>query len=820
MVFFFSRRILRPLAALAFASAALLGCNGETESEPKEVCEGVVINGVCTAKCEDSKCGATGRCLVPPDFAAGRCFAMCAGNDTCNEGDECSAQTTSSGMAGTFCYPRAYLNKKAGISGDACASDDECDGGHGLGCIDGKCAIKATCAKNADCPKGFVIAGVAQGTYCDGAICRPNGLAVDAGLRGSACGGDAECDKNRNLTCQNGKCEQVPAAEGARCSDDLSCDVLKGFDCVGGKCAKVVALRDEPCGAVPCVQGSVCFNGTCSAPVVGEGKGCDAAAVKCANGLVCDAGVCKKGPAGSGQPCEKEIGCDPSKDGLACIEGVCRYTCKEVTGCADGFECRSFASEGVGACVASTAPTGPGQYGTSCPNPDSCDAKSGFSCVGLAGDINSFCTKKDGCTTDDECPAGFWCSSLRVDLKTQARACVKREFCAPCETDVDCSYQVGAICVSTEQSGGEKFCSVPCAKDSLSCIIGAHCQPTQDGRDACVPRTGYCHAPSNPTACDPCRNDTDCGEKGLCLSGEIGYKPGLSWCAAPCGPPDASGKATCPTAPNGLETVCLDDTYYTGDPENPPSKSDLYQYCIAPTSNDNRSAVIKSGSLSGCGNAQREGTEECDDVNTQSADGCLDCKVLDWCHYTAGDDNDDSNPTLTQPGKSPVTEVLGKCRNFIVEGAIEAAGDVDVIKFTLPESQTAYVEVFTDTIGTCSADLKAEIRNGKVDTAVTCEKLSPQIFDCNGIYGCGDCKNASICGACDDDSGLGTCPRIVANTYPAQYGVKFDTEKKTLRIYARDAGATLGKYVVVVNRLPVDSSLPDPAPYDLSNICF
>jgi cysteine-rich repeat protein len=621
------------------------------------------------------------------------------------------------------------------------------------------------------------------------------------------------CDDSLQLACIKGTCQPKPpqvVGEGEACSDTAICDDAQQLTCVDGACQK-------------------------APPKAGPGEACsDQILCDTAQLLSCVDGACVVQPAGPGEPCSETRACK-ADSGLACAQGYCRATCSSVAdGCASGFECLALPagdpSGAPGVCLPGGKLSGPGQYGTFCPDAMICDKAAGFFCKGVPGDASAFCTQKDGCATDTDCPAAFWCGSVtnpiddkgNIDFDHPIKACLTREFCSPCATDLDCSAKTGGICVP--DVNGEKFCSLPCNPGKNSCQIGVSCVDLGDGRSACRPDVGVCHVADAPKGCDPCRIDTDCGPGGLCNNGAVGNKPGMRWCSTPCGGPDASGKNTCPIAPNGAEMVCLDENELSlGGPFDSTQPNSIYKRCYKPLTVDNTDAFKgKDPTNNACGNSKREGDEECDDGNKTTTDGCDNCKIIPTCRFTLAEPNDDGKTTLMQDGM-PFDKVPTFCKSVLVEGSIEAAGDIDSLLFSLPDGASAWAELFTDKPGACSGDLLLEIRGGNVDLNVKCKDLSasvknldgetPSLCPDNATLGCGSCDTPGICGSCDDDSGIGDCPKmLISSTLQFQgYKVKFDSAVKTARIYARDPSATVANYILVVDRLtPGDQGPASP----------
>ena len=284
------------------------------------------------------------------------------------------------------------------------------------------------------------------------------------------CGSDSDPGTVCGGVVREGVCYQ-------RCQDALC---FEGNECV------FTAERPEGYCTVPCQNNDECpFGYACHSDVQTASE---------ETGLYCiDLGLSEDGA--PGVACTANEECDQGH-GLYCFEGACVYPCTVVAGgCPEGTMCKgdpeAQGDEPVGYCVPAPEDLGvPGRYGTDCPlGDDQCDSAAGFICVGAEGSADAHCTKPDGCQSDTDCPAGYWCGATRViedgdiDLSQQPKTCLRRGFCDPCDTDVDCSHTTNSICVP--DANGEKFCSLPCTPGTNSCVIGASCEDVGDGRTAC-----------------------------------------------------------------------------------------------------------------------------------------------------------------------------------------------------------------------------------------------------------------------------------------------------------------------------------------------
>ncbi|HEV8248033.1 MAG TPA: hypothetical protein VGP93_19800, partial [Polyangiaceae bacterium] len=246
-------------------------------------------------------------------------------------------------------------------------------------------------------------------------------------------------------------------------------------------------------------------------------------------------------------------------------------------------------------CVPGPMPEKVGQFYTNCPTGAECDQESGFFCRSAGvGDLDSYCTAS--CTDDEQCPSGFLCDTVSGTpceddcdvagdaadpecvpsseigdgkayrcglLGIERNICVKRRFCADCETDDDCRAVPGLICA--KDASGEKICTPPCDPNLDSCPWGnaATCGVWDDERGiaTCTHRFQSCHGSGLP--CEPCYRQSDCGSNGICsgstFTGER-YCVDLNvQCSCQGEPVSAEGLCVgggCPESPGGLEMQC------------------------------------------------------------------------------------------------------------------------------------------------------------------------------------------------------------------------------------------------------------------------
>jgi hypothetical protein len=204
--------------------------------------------------------------------------------------------------------------------------------------------------------------------------------------------------------------------------------------------------------------------------------------------------------------------------------------------------------------VAQQKPTG--QWGTHClpnmgqENNPACDTATGFACYATGTtDATAYCTQYD-CSADTDCAGGYYCATInkQPNAKSDARTfgktravCLKREYCSPCQGDIDCPVIDGKQSLCTDADNG-KYCASPCTSNA-NCRLDAACNGiAADGvTKVCRPRAGVCKG--DGSFCSPCLADSDC-PMGFCL--KAAYSP-EKFCSVKstttCAPP-AMGTAT------------------------------------------------------------------------------------------------------------------------------------------------------------------------------------------------------------------------------------------------------------------------------------
>jgi hypothetical protein len=269
-------------------------------------------------------------------------------------------------------------------------------------------------------------------------------------------------------------------------------------------------------------------------------------------------------PTGGGRftPCGTDAACDTAH-GFVCVAGECRHPCRTHFDCFGTATCEPVVGSDSTYCAPLAVPLGLGGYYTTCPRGTEC-TKPGFVCLGAGvGDLDAYCSGT--CGGDVDCPAGFYCDRVRGTNDQTEDRCVRRSFCAPCETDVDCLGLPGGICA--RDASGEKTCTRRCDPAAASCPWGnaAECAVFDPdvGAPTCAHRFGSCRGTGK--SCQPCLRNEDCSG-GFCNGSSFTEE---RWCVDLTVECDCAGLPTedgvcggangCPRSPGGVGMLCYDD---------------------------------------------------------------------------------------------------------------------------------------------------------------------------------------------------------------------------------------------------------------------
>jgi len=181
------------------------------------------------------------------------------------------------------CRPSGTL-----IAGTACVSGLQCQSGFCAG-LSSKASVCGVCAVPTTAGGACV-----AGTCPSGQSCQKN-LCVARKKIGDACKATTECGTGQ--VCFGGKACAAAGIEGTLCALDADCDVLQGLHCsyTTNRCAKIAIVEvGQTCGVVgsgaALCHASDCNAGVCIARMK-EGEACSAT-TRCESGLACVGGKC------------------------------------------------------------------------------------------------------------------------------------------------------------------------------------------------------------------------------------------------------------------------------------------------------------------------------------------------------------------------------------------------------------------------------------------------------------------------------------------------------------------------------------------------
>lgn len=272
-----------------------------------------------------------------------------------------------------------------------------------------------------------------------------------------------------------------------------------------------------------------------------------------------------------------DAGGAPTCNPAACLPGneclsdgketICRLVCAIQEDCPFNYHCEVRKSAPKPFCVKDRAvlQRKPGQWGVTClpsggqwENP-ACDVDNGFACYGRSPtDAQAYCTRFD-CVDDADCPGGWTCGSINASPNVEStdreffstmKVCRRREYCAPCSTDLDCpKTEDGSTqyCV-TDATGEGRYCTRECTRDA-NCALDAVCAENDevDGAKLCRPRSGVCRG--DGSLCAPCGSDADCAENSVCVEADYSTERFCSEAVSAC--------SKCPKNLDGIKISCL-----------------------------------------------------------------------------------------------------------------------------------------------------------------------------------------------------------------------------------------------------------------------
>jgi len=375
----------------------------------------------------------------------------------------------------------------------------------------------------------------------------------------------------------------------------------------------VEGVCEELCDNAACAQNHVCVANDCR-PFCSDQGDCplryNCVPVAGADGKplgnVCfQLDYAKNGSTGQNSPCTSDAECDALR-GFSCADGRCVRSCATHDDCGPLGLCAGEGAER--SCTQTDGEFGPGQFNTRCPDGDECDASAGFECVGIgAGDADAYCTKVN-CAESSDCAPGYACIDQRGDhgpcapacgfagfpndedcvpveeidqpgsewrcgsVSLLRKACIKQDYCTPCETDADCGALPGQICA--KDATGTKICTTLCDERLPgACPFGSASSCRVYDEELGLPTCGHkferCLGDGN--ACEPCVVDADCGPNGYCYETPSSRERLCIDLDFTC-----TADSECPESPGGVIMDCL-----LSSSEVSPT-SPLYQKCFAP----------------------------------------------------------------------------------------------------------------------------------------------------------------------------------------------------------------------------------------------
>ncbi|QSQ13154.1 DUF4215 domain-containing protein [Myxococcus landrumensis] len=434
----------------------------------------------------------------------------------------------------------------------------------------------------------------------DGNTANNDGCSASCGIEpGYGCAGSpSSCAR----TCGNGQlnageqCDDGNTTAGDGCN--ASCRVESGHACpTPGQACVATCGNGQLNAGEQCDDGNTLGSDGCSAACrIESGYECSGAPSACAPlcgngqlnpGELCDDGNTNMGD-GCSVACTLELGASCPTPGQACVNTCGNGVVNPGEQCDDGnlnpndgcaTECRV-------------------EPGYACSRPTNAPSVCVLSCGNNVQDPNETCddgntTSGDGCSSGCGVETGYSCTVAPSVCTTTCgdgfvagtEACDDGNTVANDGCNATCAVESGYVC--TRPTNGASTCTQSCGNGALN--AGETCD---DG---------------NTTAGDGC--------SGVCAT-----EPGYSCSGAP-----SACNTTCGDGVVAGAEVCDDGNLQSGDTCSPRCLWENGQAC-------NASGVCESGTCNPhsdlcvtaniCGNGMLDGSEQCDDANTTSGDGC------------------------------------------------------------------------------------------------------------------------------------------------------------------------------------------------------
>jgi hypothetical protein len=484
--------------------------------------------------------------------------------------------------------------------GESC-QDGACIGGVPTNCNDGNPCTDDACLSESGC------------VYTDNQSSCQDG---DACTIGDECQ-DGDCvpglipDCNDNNPCTDDTCDSnsgcMHVANTAACNDGNECST--GDHCESGDCVSVSSLDCDdknPCTDDSCTPSGGCQHVPNTAPCSDQ-NACTANDT-CFEGL-CSPGVtmsCNDGNPCTDDSCDQQFGCLYAANALACN---------------DGNECTLADTCKAGTCQSNVA--------LSCQDDNVCTTDSCSPEQGCVHSLNSApCDDGDLCTTKDQCQLGECVGS-------QPAQCNDNNPC----TDDACAPKAGCTFVpnqATCDDGNACTTDDACVKGwcqgaTLICNDQNLCTD-----DSCEPLTGCQFTPNEV----PCDDGDACTSGDICAAGECAGPEGVNCddsnvctddsCDSESGCVNTNNNESCDDSNECTVTDVCNGGGCAGSGE---PDCDDGEKCTTDTC-DTIQGCLHTPITPCCGNAIKEGGEECDDGNEEDGDDCKsDCtepSTNDW----------------------------------------------------------------------------------------------------------------------------------------------------------------------------------------------
>ncbi len=554
--------------------------------------------------------------------AAGPCTSGGAGSvvEVCGNGATSTNETCDDGNT---------------LNGDGCSST--CAWEPGYSCTGNPSICTSTCGD------GVVAVGqeicddgnTAAGDGCDASCALETGYVCTSGPAAGPCGfggpGSVATVCGDGIPAGAEACDDMNTAAGDGCS--ASCTVESGWSCTGAPstCTMLAACGDgnvdsgetcddgntaagDGCDASCGLEtGYVCNAGPAAGPCTSGGPG--SVVTSCGDGVVAGAEICDDANTAAGDGCDATCALE---SGFVCTVGPAAGPCGSGGPGSTSAVCGDGIIAGAEACDDMNTAAGDGCSA-------SCTVESGWSCTGAPSTCTMLAACGDGNvdsgeTCDDgNTAAGDGCDAS-CGLET-GYVCNAGPAAGPCTSGgpgsvvTSCGDGVVAgaeICDDANTAAGDG-CDATCALESgFVCTVGPAAGPCGSGGPGSTSAVCGDGIIAGAEACDDMNTAAGDGCSASCAV-ETGWTctGAPSVCVQDCGDGDVDSGETCDDgnliANDGCDASCgLEPGYQCVS--GPPTGA-----CT--TGGPNSVAEI-------CGDGQVVGTEQCDDGNTTSGDGC------------------------------------------------------------------------------------------------------------------------------------------------------------------------------------------------------